>query len=138
MAVALGLFAGTFGTQFVSAGNYHDTSYYIEYSGDGSDIAISPRAKTDKTPVYVYNKGTKTQRTIVAGTNSMSNYNGIDYDNCTYGNPYRDIKPNTYQYISSLVYERGYAYAYLVMSTTNHTAGVLKGVWSPDSIGSGS
>lgn len=138
IAVVLGLFVGTMGTQFVAAGNYQDTSYYISYSGDGSEVAISPRSKTDKTPVYVYNKGTKTQRTSVAGTNSISDYNGIIYNNCTYGEAYKDVSAGTYKYISSTVYEEGYSYAFLAMSTTNHTAAVLKGVWSPDSIGSGS
>lgn len=130
-----GMFAGTFGTQFVSANNHTDTSYYISYNGDGSDTSVSARRKTDATPVYVYNQGTRAQRTSIAGTNSSSDSDVFSYNNCTYNAWYKDVSAGSYKYISSVVYENGYSYAYLVIAPVQQVSCVLKGVWSPDSIG---
>jgi hypothetical protein len=72
ITAVLFFFAGTITTQFALANNHSDTSYYIKYNGDGSDLSITPRRKYDTTPVYVKNKGKKAQRTSIGGTNSVT------------------------------------------------------------------
>ncbi len=125
------------GAIMATASNWQDTPYSA-YSGDGSDSTTEIRAKTDTTKVYAYNQNNDmTHRISIAGTHSTSGYgSAFDYDNCTYGTYYHDLKPGVRKYMSSLVYERGYRNAYLVFAEANHKLGWLYGVWSPDSIGS--
>lgn len=118
------------GAVLVSASNWQGTPYSA-YSGDGSDSSTEIRAKTDTTKVYAYNQNTndRTHRINIAGTHTTSGHGSVfNYNDCTYGEYYYDVKPGIKKYMSSVVYENGYRNAYLVFAEANHKVGWLNGV----------
>ena len=123
------------GINYTYANNHTDSYYSIPYSGDGSDIALSPRAKLDYSSVYDYNQSTHCDHWVSVGaTQDAKKYSSITFKNCTQGATYVTVKKGTYKFIYNTVKEERYKYAFLVIGPSNHSACRIKGCWSPDSV----
>lgn len=125
-----------------AASNYKDadiTDFYMPFHGYSG--FITPRQKTDKTPLYLYieNVGYASVGVYVQAWGGGSAYMALgDRENLTYANgalvqAVVGVEGKKYS-IKSLIYERGYDYATLCFHTGNPSGDYITGKWSPDSL----
>ena len=117
-----------------AAGNYKDTWYYYDYSGDGSDFSIGSRAKLDYTSCYIKNLHRQFPiLTRVFATNRESSDNYTLLKDCSV-HPYLQVDPGEAKYVQNYVREWGYRYCTFFITPGTHDPAVFSGLWSPDSI----
>lgn len=131
----LGVVIANIGTQCAEAKNYKDAKYYFDYAGDGCDVATIARKKEDASSAYAKNTSTHcTHRITVAGTHHLSGNTPLSYNNCNCVEGGYMVPVGEYRYMTNMVNEWGYEYAFLVIMPTSHAPCTVQGLWSPDSI----
>ena len=118
--------------QIASANEWKDTRFDFHYNGDGSDVATIARYKTDNTKSYVRCEASNPCKLNVNGAAKTGVKAGDDGD------------PFGYEYITSMYQvapgnckyfpnnSKRYGATYLLLSTADHRAHTMRGVWSPD------
>ena len=128
LALLMAVGIGCTGVQAQAAGNVTDTNLPTKKISFSYDTAARTplRTKEDKTSHYL--KNTSGFNLWVRSLNSSN-------VNCTYKS-YAIVKPGEW-FIWNTVKESGYSSCKLDITTaTSGTTGTLRGVWSPDSVGS--
>lgn len=124
------------GVQYAeAAGNYTDTTYLIDYAGDGCDVMSPVRLKQDATSSYAKNQSTHCPHRIwVAGTHSHKGNTPMSFNDCSCDSSGYMVPIGESRYLPNWVYEREYEYAFLVIMPILHDPCRVTGKWSPDSI----
>ncbi len=111
-----------------AAGNYTDTGYSFKVS---TSVKYTPfREKLDNTSASI--KVTSGDY-VIARVYGKTGPLGGKAD-CTYGTPKTVGVSSSYTYLPNTVYESGYSYACLGLTSASGTSFTSAGVWSPDSV----
>ncbi len=128
LALIMALAIGSIGVEAQAAGNVADTNLPTQTIGFAFSTAARTalRAKQDTTSHYIKN---------TSGFNLWVRSLSSTDVNCTTNN--RAIVQTGEWFIWNSVKEDGYSWCKLDITTaTSGTKGILRGVWSPDSVGS--
>ncbi|WP_071396583.1 DUF2712 domain-containing protein [Bacillus tuaregi] len=127
------LMASSIGMSSASAaGNYKDTPFKFYYNGDGSDRFTDMREKRDYTSSYVHNYGSNYGYSVIVY--GSKNYSSSGIGTYATAGPIPHVGVGEAKYLPNYVKERGYNYAQLGLMSDSHSASVMAGEWSPDSI----
>ena len=111
-----------------AAGNYTDTGYSFKVSTSSKYTDF--REKLDDTSASI--KVTSGDY-VIARVYGKTGILGGKAD-CTYGIPKTVGVSSTYTFLPNTVYEDGYSYACLGLTSASGTSFTSAGVWSPDSV----
>lgn len=118
--------------QVASANEWKDTKFDFYYNEDGSDVATKARNKTDNSKSYVKCGASNPCKLNVCGAaktgvRAGSYGDAFDYDYST--NVYQVAAGKSKYFTNN---SKKYKTTYLLLSTTDHLAHTMRGVWSPD------